>query len=51
MNLDPDRPGPIDLLTKEQLKRYYVVYAATSGCPSTKHAAAWKAAVKHEESK
>ena len=43
--LDPDRPGPTDLLSKAQYRRYRVVYDAHNGEPGEKHAAAWSAAV------
>ena len=43
--LDPDRPGPTDLLTKAQYRRYRAVYDAHNGEPGEKHAAAWRAAV------
>ena len=44
-HLDPDRPGPIELLAEEQRRRYRAVYSTTEGKPSEKHAAAWRAAL------
>jgi len=43
--LDPNRPGPTDLLTKAQYRRYRAVYDAHNGEPGEKHAAAWRAAL------
>lgn len=43
--LDPDRPGPTDLLSQDQYRRYRSVYEAHKGEPGEKHAAAWHAAV------
>jgi hypothetical protein len=47
VHLDPDRPGPLDLLSKEQRGRYMAIYySRSSGTPpSEKHARAWHAAV------
>lgn len=45
MTLDPDTPGALDLLTREQLKRYLEVYRGLGDeFPPRKHAEAWKAA-------
>jgi len=43
--LDPNRPGPTDVLSKEQYRRYQVVYQAHGGEPMDKHKAAWRAAI------
>ena len=43
--LDPDRPGPTDLLSKAQYQKYRAVYDAHDGDPGEKHAAAWRAAL------
>ena len=48
MSLDPDRPGPIDLLTAEQRAVYDRVYRETQGPPANKHEKAWKMAVKEK---
>ena len=45
VRLDPDRPGPTDLLSKAQYRRYRAVYEAHNGEPGEKHAAAWRMAV------
>ena len=42
--LDPDRPGPTDILTHDQPRRYQAAYRAHNGTPEEKHAAAWRAA-------
>jgi hypothetical protein len=49
--LDPDRPGPVDLLNDEQRKKYMAIYQsrATSMSPDEKHRRAWRAATKHKE--
>jgi hypothetical protein len=46
--LDPDRPGPLDLLPKDRLATYKAVYYSrpASMSPSEKHARAWKAALR-----
>jgi len=43
--LDPNRPGPTDLLNPEQYARYQVTYKAHEGEPTEKHSAAWRAAL------
>ena len=43
--LSPDKTGPIDFLTREQVKVYHDVYKLTKGDPMTKHKTAWRAAV------
>ena len=47
----PDRPGPIDLLTPEQRKRYKEDYESRSAdvSPGDKHRHAWRAATNPEE--
>lgn len=44
-SLDPDCPGPTDLLSGEQYIHYQTAYAACRGEPGQKHAVAWRAAV------
>ena len=43
--LDPDRPGPIDLLSPEQRQEYQETYHALDGDPTEKHRVAWRRAV------
>jgi hypothetical protein len=49
--LDLDRPGPVDLLNKEQRGRYFVSYhsAPEDMSPAEKHALAWRAAVRDDK--
>lgn len=46
--LDPGRPGPMDLLDKEQRGRYDAVYHSCPAgmSPTEKHASAWRAALR-----
>ncbi len=46
-SLDPDTPGPVDLLTAEQRKRYMAFYHSRSESisPNEKHSRAWHAAL------
>jgi hypothetical protein len=45
-DLDPDRPGPLDVLSPDQFRRYRAARVACGdGPPSDLHAAAWRAAV------
>ena len=50
-DLDPDRPGPIDLLTTKQRERYMAIYHSRSASMSTdqKHRRAWRAATTQKE--
>ena len=52
-NLDPGRPGPIDLLTAEQRERYMAIYHSRSASmsPEEKHRCAWRAATTRQENK
>jgi len=45
--LNPDRPGPTDLLTPEQYRRYLVLYYSLPAetAPAEKHRRAWRAAL------
>jgi len=45
-NLKPNKPGPLDLLSKGQLERYMEVYREREGTPLENHHAAWEAALK-----
>ena len=49
--LAPERPGPTDLLTPEQYKRYLGIYHTRSASmsPAEKHARAWRAALKESQ--
>lgn len=48
--LDPDTPGPVDLLPKDRLPTYRAVYSTrpASMSPAEKHARAWRAALRPE---
>lgn len=47
-NLDPDTPGPTDVLTPEQYATYRAIYYSRPAgvSPAEKHARAWKAALR-----
>ena len=49
--LDPDTPGPVDLLPKDRLPTYKAVYSTrpASMSPEEKHRRAWRAAVRPEQ--
>jgi len=42
---DPSRPGPLDALTPDQLRRYLAIRPSCTGRPWEQHAQAWQAAV------
>jgi hypothetical protein len=50
-NLDPDTPGPTDLLTPEQQNTYKAIYWSrpTGMSSAEKHACAWKAALRRQK--
>ena len=51
--LDPDQPGPIDLLTPEQRQRYLAIYHSRSASMSSeeKHRRAWRVATTRQKKK
>ena len=51
--LDPDRPGPTDLLTAEQRERYQEAYHSPQAgvSPEERHHYAWRAVTTREETK
>lgn len=42
---DPSRPGPLDALTPDQLRRYLALRPSCTGLPWEQYAQAWQAAV------
>ena len=53
ITLDPETPGPVDLLDGEQLATYKAIYVSrpASMDPAEKHRCAWRAAVLYRQKK